>query len=213
MAAACTQPEPNAAPMPASSVFSADAGVGLSFVGDTEGSPPIAKQPEPGVIKEILAAAPKKRPTTTDPDGGTLIGSETGMSGDETGENALGSKGSPNTGRTHKSVLVESGMVEVQGLPAHAAERTARAQFYHPLTMRCRDAQGNILPPDAVVLGFRVDEDGNIVPSSISAVASDPKYESAANCMRRELSGVAFHGPAASRGAPTSFHATIPSVD
>jgi hypothetical protein len=103
--------------------------------------------------------------------------------------------------------------VEVQALPAHAAERMSRAQVYHPLVMRCRDADGKILPPDAIVLRFRVDEDGNIVPSSISAIAADPRHEAAANCMRRELSAVAFRGPAAFRGSPTSLRATIPSVD
>jgi hypothetical protein len=116
-------------------------------------------------------------------------------------------------GRVAKSTLIESGTVEVQGLPAHAAERAARAQVYYPLVTRCRDADGRILPPDAVVLRFRVDEDGNIVPSSISAIATDPRHESAANCMRRELSAVAFRGPAALRGSATSLRATLPSVD
>jgi hypothetical protein len=210
---ACAQPAPTAAPMPASSVFSADAGSGLSVVVGPDGGPPLARRPEPGVLAEILAAAPKKLPTATDPDGGSLIGTDTGVKPDETAENALRSKGAATSLRGAKSLLIESGTVEVQALPAHAAERTARAQVYYPLVTRCRDAEGRILPPDAIILRFRVDEDGNIVASSISAIAADPRHESAANCMRRELSAVAFRGPAALRGSATSLRATIPSVD
>lgn len=186
--------------------------MGLSVVDSADGGPPIAKEPEPGVLAEILASAPKSLPKPTDPDGGTLIGTETG---EQAGAAAttLRSKGVAVAARANKSGLIESGMIEVQSLPAHAAERTARAQIYYPLVMRCRDADGRILPPDAIVLRFRVDEDGNIVPSSISAVAVDPRHESAANCMRRELSAAAFRGPAASRGSPSSMKATIPSVD
>jgi len=194
-------------------VFSADAGPGLSVVESSNGSQPLARSPEPGVLGEILAAAPKKMLSATDPDGGTLIGTETGVKQDGAAENTLGSKGTANGVRAAKMMSIESGVVEVQGLPPHAAERTARAQFYYPLVTRCRDTDGQILPPDAITLRFRVDEDGNIVPSSISAIAADERHESAANCMRRELSAVAFRGPAAFRGSPTSLRATIPSVD
>ncbi len=210
---ACAQPAPTAAPVPASSVFSADAGLGLSVVESANGGPPVARSPEPGVLGEILAAAPKNMPSATDPDGGTLIGTETGVKQTGAAENTLGSKGTANGARAAKLMSIESGTVEVQGLPAHAAERLARAQIYYPLVTRCRDAEGHILPPDAVVLRFRFDEDGNIVPSSISAIAADSRHENAANCMRRELSAVAFRGPAAFRGSTTSLRATIPSVD
>jgi len=199
--------------MPASSVFSPDSGMGLSVVEGIDGGPPLAKQPEPGVLQEILAAAPKQLPSATDPDGGTLIGTETGAKPDDAAANTLGSNGSSPAAQGPKSALIESGLVEVQALPGHALERTSRAQVYYPLVTRCRDAEGHILPPDAVVLRFRVDEDGHIVPSSVSAIAVDPKYESAANCMRRELSAVSFRGLAAYRGTPISLKATIPSVD
>jgi hypothetical protein len=207
---ACSQPAPTAAPAPASSVFSADAGVGLSVVDGADGGPPLAKEPERGVLAEILAAAPKELPKPTDADGGTLIGTETGADGVA---NPLGTKGTLAMAHGKKATMIESGSIEVQSLPAHAAERTARAQIYYPLVMRCRDADGRILPPDAIVLRFRLDEDGNIVPSSISAIAVDPRHESAANCMRRELSAAAFRGPAATRGSSVSLKATIPSVD
>lgn len=211
VAGACTQPAPTAAPMPASSVFSREAGLGLSVVDGADGGPPLAQHPEPGVLAEIVAAAPKTLPVATDPDAGTLIGTETGVKADDGSPNALGSKGTG--GRLAKSTTIESGVVEVQGLPAHAAERILRAQIYHPLVNRCRDTEGRILPPDAIVLRFRINEDGNIEPSSISAIAADPRHENAANCMRRELSALAFRGPAAFRGSATSLRATIPSVD
>ena len=210
---ACTQPAPTATSRPASSVFSPEAGGGLSVVDDADGGPPLAQHPQPGVLDEILAAAPKKMPASTDPDAGTLIGSDTGIKADESAENALGSKGTPTAARSSKGAVVESGPIEVQGLPAHAAERMSRSQVYHPLVNRCRDADGHILPPDAIVLRFRINEEGNIEPSSISAIAADPRHESAANCMRRELSALAFRGPAALRGSAPQLRATIPSVD
>ncbi len=213
VAGACAQPTPSAAPMAASSVFSVDAGLRLSVDESSNGGPPLARTPEPGVLAEILAAAPKTMPSATDPSGVTLIGTETGVKQDRTAKNTLGSKGMANGSRGPKSTLIEGGTVEVQALPAHAAERAARAQIYYPLVTRCRDAEGHILPPDAVVLGFRVDEDGNIVASSISAIAAEAKHESAANCMRRELSAVAFRGLAGLRGSTTLLHVTIPSVD
>ncbi len=213
VAGACTQPAPTTTSRPASSVFSLEAGGGLSAVEGADGGPPLAQHPEPGVLDEILAAAPKTLPASTDPDAGTLIGSETGMKPDEGAENALGSKGTPTAGRSAKNALVESGTVEVQGLPDRASERMSRAQIYYPLVNRCRDANGHILPPDAIVLSFRINDEGTIEPSSISATAADSRHESAANCMRRELSALAFRGPAAFRGSATRLRATIPSVD
>lgn len=208
----CAQPAATIAPAPASSVFSADGGPGLSVEG-TDGGAPVAQQPVPGVLAELLAAAPKREPSATDPDGGTLIGTETNVKPDGSAENSLGSQGLAPNVRGKKPSVVESGAVEVQGWPARVAERTARAQVYYPLTTRCRDAQGNILPADAIALKFRVDEDGNIVPSTISAIAANSQHKSAADCMRRELSALVFRGPAAYRGLTSTLRATIPSVD
>lgn len=209
--AACAQPAPTAAPAPATSVFSPDTALRLSGGDGADGNSHLAHAPTPGVLQEIIAATPKNPVFSTGMNGATLIGTETDVKEEPASENALGSKGTGN--KAKKSMVVESGTVEVQALPAHAAERLSRAQVYHPLVMRCRDADGRILPPDAITLRFRVDEDGNIVASSISAVPADPRHEAAANCMRRELSAVAFRGPAAFRGTPTSLRATIPSVD
>lgn len=209
--AACAQPAPTAAPPPATSVFSPDMALRVSVGDGADGNSSLAQAPTPGVLQEILAATPKNAAASTAPNGATLIGTETDVKEDGPSENALSTKGSGN--KAKKSPVVEGGAVEVQALPAHAAERLSRAQVYHRLVMRCRDTDGRILPPDAIVLRFRIDEEGNIVPSSISAVAADKRHEAAANCMRRELSAVAFRGPAAFRGTSTSLRATIPSVD
>ena len=60
---------------------------------------------------------------------------------------------------------------------------------------------------------FNVDAEGYIVVPTIIGSASDPRYDEAATCMRRELSGAAFRAPAAARGLPTRVDATVPSVD
>ncbi|HRI64558.1 MAG TPA: hypothetical protein PK156_09965, partial [Polyangium sp.] len=62
---ACTQPAPTTTSRPASSVFSPEAGGGLSVVDGADGGPPLAQHPEPGVLDEILAAAPKTLPAST----------------------------------------------------------------------------------------------------------------------------------------------------
>ena len=212
--AACAEPAPSAAPRPATSVFSANAGASLSVAALLDGGLPFAKAPEPGVLDEIVAASPKALPKNTGPDGGTLVGTETKDEQAADAEVALSSKEpSAASVRSDKPALVKGGNVEMQELPAHAIERATRAQLYYPLVMRCRDVDGKILPPEAIVLRFKTDEDGSIAPSSISAVAVDPRHESAANCMRRELSAAPFRAPATARGVATHVSATIPSVD
>ncbi len=216
--AACAEPAPSAAPRPATSVFSADAGAGLSVAALLDGGLPFAKAAEPGVLDEIVAASPKALRKNTGPDGGTLVGTETKTeTKDEQAADAEAALSSKEPGvlplRADKPFLVKGGNVEMQGLPAHAIERATRAQLYYPLVMRCRDLDGKILPPDAIVLRFKIDEEGSIAPSSISAVAVDPRHESSANCMRRELSATPFRAPAAARGVATHVRATIPSVD
>ncbi|KYG05720.1 hypothetical protein BE21_03640 [Sorangium cellulosum] len=94
-----------------------------------------------------------------------------------------------------------------------AIEKAARAQLYWDLVQRCRGPDGKILPPDAVRVEFNVDAEGYIVVPTIIGSASDPRYDEAATCMRRELSGAAFRAPAGARGLPTRVDATVPSVD
>ncbi|MDC3955853.1 hypothetical protein [Polyangium jinanense] len=215
---ACTsEPAPAPAPPPraASSVFSPEVAARLPLAEPEEGGAPVAKAPVRGVLEEILAAAPKSSATPTGPDGGTRVGTETGVR-DET----EGAPEGPRVGleasapRMAKRIQIQEGSPDVhEGIPSPAVERAARAQLYYPLVTRCRGDDGKILPPDTIVLRFKIDVDGYIVPSSISASGTEARYEAAANCMQRELSAAAFRAPAAARGVATWVNATVPSVD
>ncbi|MDI1429866.1 hypothetical protein QHF89_10175 [Polyangium sorediatum] len=218
--AACTsEPAPAPAPVPApraaSSVFSPEVAARLPLAEPEDGGAPVAKAPVPGVLEEILAAAPKASATSTGPDGGTLVGTETGVR-DEAQSTAEGLDGGLDASapRLGKRMQIQEGSLDVhEGIPSPAVERAARAQLYYPLVTRCRGADGKLLPPDTIVLRFKIDVDGYIVPSSISASGAEARYEAAANCMQRELSAAAFRAPAAARGVATWVNATVPSVD
>jgi len=163
---------------------------------------------DPLALADLLRAVPTTAPAATDPDGGTLIGSETGApatAAPVTVEEA--------PQRTKKST-VQLGAVAVQSeMASPAIEREARAQLYFPLVTRCRDAQGKILPPDAILLEFTINDDGYIVPQNVSATAQSPVHRAAADCMRRELLGLPFRGPAGARGQQAQVKMTVPSVD
>ncbi|MDC0742103.1 hypothetical protein [Polyangium mundeleinium] len=214
--AACTsEPPPAPAPVPApraaSSVFSPEVAARLPLAEPEDGGAPVAKAPVPGVLEEILAAAPKASATSTGPDGGTLVGAETGVR-DETRATTEGLDAS--APRMGKRMQIQGGSPDVhEGIPSPAVERAARAQLYYPLVTRCRGVDGKILPPDTIVLRFKIDVDGYLVSSSISASGTEARYEAAANCMQRELSAAAFRAPAAARGVATWVNATVPSVD
>lgn len=163
---------------------------------------------DPLALEDLLRAVPAQGPAPTDPDGGTLVGTATDA----------GDDGSPITllePPTHaKKPQIQLGVMALQADMASAAiEREARAQLYFPLVTRCRDKAGQILPPDAIRLEFTIDDDGYIVPQNISATARSPEHRAAADCMRRELSGLPFRGPAGSRGRGTQVKMTVPSVD
>ncbi len=212
-----SEPAPPPAPPPASSVFSAEVAARLPLAELEDGGAPVAKVPVPGVLAEIVAATPKPSATPTGPDGGTRVGTETGVPDDSRkgpSEPDGGVDASARTKGTGKRIKIAEGSLDVsEGIPSPAVERAARAQLYYPLVQRCRGPDGQILPPDTVVLRFRIDVDGYIVPASISAIAEDSRYEAAANCMQRELSAAAFRAPAAARGVATIVNATVPSVD
>lgn len=164
--------------------------------------------PDPLALADLLRAVPTSSPATTDPDGGTLIGSDTGTP----------STASPVTveeaPQRAKKSNVQLGPMAIQAeMASPAIERESRAQLYHPLVTRCRDKQGNLLPPDAIFLEFKIDEQGYIVPQSISATATSPAHAAAADCMRRELTALPFRGPAGARGLPAQVKMTVPSVD
>lgn len=189
--------------------------------GDAMAAPDPVSSVEPDALSELLAAASalKPPPTTTGEEGGSSIGTETGEKKDKKKrskkekEEAAAAPSASASAAAGKP-LISIGALSVQGdMASPSVERAARAQLYWPLVQRCRDKEGKILPPDAVLILFRIDEDGYIIASSISATPSKPELEDAAHCMRRELSVATFRAPPASRGMTTSITMTAPSVD
>jgi hypothetical protein len=179
----------------------------LELAGDRGGraGPPPLGSVVPKALEEIVAAAPSATPAATGEDGGTRIGTETGLPAVEA--RAPTEAAEP---RTH----VQIGAVKVAGqMSTPAIEKAARAQLYWILVQRCRGPDGNILPPDTITLSFNIDADGTILPASILATAAEPQYEEAAACMRKELSSAPFRAPPGARGQPTRVDATVPSVD
>lgn len=163
---------------------------------------------DPLAFDDFLKAVPASPPGPTDPGGGTRIGTSTGTA----------ATGSPVTieepPQRGKKGVIQLGAVAVQTeMASPALEREARAQLYFPLVTRCRGKDGQILPPDAVTLEFTIDVDGYIVPQNISATAEKEEHAAAAKCMRRELSGLPFRGPAGARGQVAHVKMTVPSVD
>jgi hypothetical protein len=208
--AGCAEPEPSPQPRPPTTAFSPQAVPQAAPAARGDSGAELQTTPDPTALEEILAASPKAGARPTGPDGGTLVGTVT----DADAGPADAAAPAPDAALPKAEARVLAGEPEVQpGLPSPAIERAARAQLYYPLTTRCKDRDGKILPPDAIVLRFRIDPDGYVVPSSISAIATDPRHEDAANCMRRELGAATFRAPAASRGAGTSVNITLPSVD
>lgn len=164
--------------------------------------------PDPLALADLLRAVPTSAPGPTDPDGGTLIGTDAGP---PTDASPVTVEDAPL--RTKKSTVL-LGPVAVQAeMASPAIEREARAQLYFPLVTRCRDKDAKILPADAIFLEFKIDESGYIVPQSISATAQDAAYKSAAECMRRELGSLPFRGPAGARGQQAQVKMTVPSID
>lgn len=162
---------------------------------------------DPLALDDFLKATPAAPPSPTDRDGGTLLGSDTGLPA----SSAAAVEEPPARPRTG---VVQLGAVAVQTeMASTALEREARAQLYFPLVTRCRAKDGQILPPDAVLLEFTIGSDGYIVPQNISATAVRREHEEAARCMRRELSGLPFRGPPGARGQAAHVKMTVPSVD
>src|SRR5262249_2675040 len=152
---------------------------------------------DPGALDELLTAAPKIGARPTGADGGTSIGTDTGLPADTVAPTV---EKPPDVARKPK-VSVGVPAIDAQ-LSNPAIEKAARAQLYWNLVTRCKDKQDKILPPDTIRLKFSIDGDGYIVAPSIIVTPVDPKYEEAAACMRRELSTATFRAPAATRGKP-----------
>jgi hypothetical protein len=208
-AAACSggkapSDRPSTAEPPASAAPSGSAGA--SPVAEAN----VPSQPDPGALEELLAAAPTSRLAPTGPDGGTLIGSDTGKKGDAGGEPEPTGLEEVDAGRA----TLEAGKVMVQpGLSNVAIEHALRAQVYWPLVQKCRGPEGEFLPPDTVTLVFTVRSDGTVDPASVGATANARRYDKAAECVVREFSAIPFRGPPASLGGDSRVISTLPSVD
>ncbi|MFO0590592.1 MAG: hypothetical protein U0441_23825 [Polyangiaceae bacterium] len=163
---------------------------------------------DPLALADLLRQVPTSAPGPTDPDGGSLIGTETGVPGTAA---PVTVEDAPHRG---KQVSVQLGALNVQAVMASPAiEREARAQLYFPLVSRCKGEDGKVLPPDAVLLELTIDEEGYILHQNTVATAQNAKYKAAAECMRRELLALPFRGPAGARGVPAQVKITLPSVD
>jgi hypothetical protein len=161
---------------------------------------------DPAALAELIAAAPDAVQASTGKDGGTEIGTDTGLRAEPP---VL-----PPDPPEPRPARVSVGEVKVQTeMSTPAIEKMARAQLYWPLVQRCRDPAGAILPPESITLSFTIDIEGYIVPSSIVSTPSDPRHEEAAACMRRELAGAPFRAPPSARGLLTRVDALVPSMD
>jgi hypothetical protein len=170
----------------------------------------VPSQPDPQALEELLATVPTSRLAATGPDGGTLVGSDTGKTGDAGAGPESPRPEEVDAGRA----TLEAGKLLVQpGLSSVAIERALRAQVYWPLVQKCRGPEGEILPPDTVTLVFSVRSDGTVDPASVGATANERRYDGAAECVVREFSAIPFRGPPASFGGTSRVIATLPSVD
>ncbi len=165
---------------------------------------PVAKRADRSALQELLARVPKKRPAPTGPDGGTLVGSDTGVAAAA----SVSASASPPKPRAYM------GGIEIQPLlSSPAIERAAREQIYWNLMRKCRGPDGQAPPPDAITLLFTIRGDGSVAPASVGATASDKRYEQTAECVVREFSASPFRGPAATRWVSAPIIVTWPSVD
>lgn len=213
LAGACSKPSGEAPPAPSAiaqgsplSPWSREAFSPASAGSKTLDPPPFASA-DPAALDDLIAAAPKLDRRSTGPDGKSVLGTDTGLPADP-----AASASAPPDRKRSPNVVVGAPTVQ-PGMPNASIERASRAQLYWSLVQRCRDPQGNILPPDSIHLHFKIDVDGFIIPSSIIADAADPRFKDAAHCMQRRLSTAVFQAPAANRGTEGSVDATVPSVD
>lgn len=175
-----------------------------SRVADRGPSPPASS--DPAALEELIAAAPHAPLAPTGKGGGTEIGTDTGRPDDPPAPAPEPQEPQP--------ARVSVGELKVQTqMSTPAIEKMARAQLYWLLVQRCRDPGGSILPPESIMLSFSIDTEGYLVPSSIVSTPTDPRYEEAAACMRRELAGASFRAPPSARGLLTRVDALVPSVD
>lgn len=160
---------------------------------------------DPGALAELLKAAPAPEPLRpTDPEGGTRVGTDTGLEPTEP----------PLVPPRPAAPSLHAGQLELQPLlSTPAIERAARAQIYWRLAQQCHGPDGAPLPPDAIRVSFHIRADGSVDPGSLSASATDVKYQAVTECVVRELSASAFRGPEATLHSSADVIMTWPSVD
>lgn len=178
---------------------------GAPIVATSEpGAPRSAELPDPMALAELMDRVPSaQRLGPTGPDGGTLIGSDSGVEGDELPEvPPAASHGRLRVGRPDFQPLVSNA----------AIERAARAQIYWHLR-KCTTPTGEQPPAESIVLSFHLRPDGSADPATVSAEAENAKLDSVAECVERTFAGIAFRGPAASLGTSPRVIIAWPSVD
>lgn len=190
----------------APAVWSRDASA-PALAGSGASDPPVLATVDPAALDELLANAPKAAPPQATGDGGTAIGTDTGLPASSAEAPAAKPTAAPNGSVTFGKAMTQTEM------SSPAIERAARAQLYWRLVQKCRDREGKILPPESVRLLFKVDADGYIASSTIIAEGKSERFTEAARCMARELSTATFRAPASARGQPHTVNADVPSVD
>ena len=170
----------------------------------TKKPPPVPTTPVPAALAELLQQVPRKSPPSTGPDGGTTIGSDTGV---------VASSKPLTSARARRQLRLRAGSIKFQRpVSSPAVEHALRETTYWNLAKKCTGPDGHMPPPDAITMEFTIRSDGTIDPGSIRARASDDRYRTAAECAVSELGTAHFHGPVASRQRNTRVRATWPST-
>ncbi len=163
-----------------------------------------AETPSPVALAELLDHVPSAGATlATAPDGGTLVGTDSGTPGDEP----------PRSPEPPKPRRLRLGEPRYQPLLSNPAiERAARAQIYWPLRV-CTDDKGALPAPESITLSFTLRPDGTVDPATVSAKPKRAELDAVADCVIRTFSSLAFRGPTAALGSSPNIVILWPSVD
>jgi hypothetical protein len=159
-----------------------------------------APSADPAVLQEVTLRVPSALPPTSPT--GTLVGTDSGFAG----------TAAPLPIAAPTGAVAEVAIPATTKLSSASTERALRASLYAELVLRCRAPGGEVLPPDAVTLEFRVRPDGQIDRGSATSTAASAEHADAARCMLRVLKTSDVRIPA-SRGHTSLVRATVPSVD
>jgi hypothetical protein len=155
---------------------------------------------DPAALRDVLARVPAPLPPTSA--SGTLVGTDTRLPA---------SSATPTTDGAGESVLLD---LRTKLAPSNAgSERDLRATLYFDLVDRCRDDKGQHLPPESVMVRFRVDAHGQIDRASVQTRPLAPAFAAAAECMARVIRTSDARFTPARLGQPIAVSAKVPSVD